>query len=81
MVTNQYANSPKFYRECKFFLSHLNLNKLKASIIINLNIRKKITAYYFFSLSLQVLSRTCHYNLEAASHCFRGFLLGTSISQ
>ena len=71
----------QYFTENVSFSKPINLNKLKASIIINLNIRKKITAYYFFSLSLQVLSRTCHYNLEAASHCFRGFLLGTSISQ
>lgn len=30
------------------FSNPIDLNKLKANIIINLNIRKKITAYYFF---------------------------------
>ncbi len=71
----------QYFTENVSFSKPINLNKLKASIIINLNIRKKNYGVLFFSLSLQVLSRTCHYNLEAASHCFRGFLLGTSISQ
>lgn len=71
----------QYFTENVSFSKPINLKKLKASININLNIRKKITAYYFFSISLQALSRTCHYNLEAASQCFRGFLLGTNISQ
>ena len=71
----------QYFTENVSFSNPIDLNKFKANIIINLNIRKKITAYCFFSISLQVLSKTCHCNLEAASHCFRGFLLGTSISQ
>lgn len=38
----------QYFTENVSFSKPSNLNKLKASIIINLNIRKKITAYYFF---------------------------------
>lgn len=38
----------QYFTENVSFSKPINLNKLKASININLNIRKKITAYYFF---------------------------------
>ena len=47
MVTNQYANSSIFYENVSFS-NPIDLNKFKANIIINLNIRKKITACCFF---------------------------------
>ena len=55
MVTNLYANSPILMKN-SVFLGHPQFNKLRSSIIINLNIRKKITAYCLFCVSLQVLS-------------------------